>query len=150
MSHAHESNLLAGQVNASQSLPQGSSVPRRFVILHHTIGESEHWDLMVEQEETLATWRLAANPLAGRFPIAAERIGDHRKAYLEYEGPLSGDRGEVRRVDAGYLSVLRAGLEHFTACLKGDVLDGVMLMTHSGGEKWTLGFEATPRGIQNK
>jgi hypothetical protein len=33
--------------------------------------------------------------------IRAEELGDHRLAYLEYEGPLSGDRGRVRRYDAG-------------------------------------------------
>lgn len=31
----------------------------------------------------------------------AERIADHRRIYLEYEGPLSGGRGEVSRVARG-------------------------------------------------
>lgn len=26
---------------------------------------------------------------------------EHRRLYLDYEGPISGDRGSVRRVDAG-------------------------------------------------
>ena len=31
----------------------------------------------------------------------ATRLPDHRLAYLEYEGPVSGNRGVVRRIDSG-------------------------------------------------
>lgn len=30
-----------------------------------------------------------------------EEAADHRREYLTYEGPISGDRGHVRRVAAG-------------------------------------------------
>lgn len=77
-------------------------MPDRFVILHHRQEGSEHWDLMLERGEVLWTWRLDRDPLDPRnYPIPAERIGDHRKAYLTYEGPISGGRGTVRRVDQG-------------------------------------------------
>jgi hypothetical protein len=33
--------------------------------------------------------------------VAAVRIADHRPAYLTYEGPISGDRGTVRRLASG-------------------------------------------------
>jgi hypothetical protein len=48
----------------------------------------------------LATWRSAVWPLA---EIQTELISlpDHRRGYLDYEGPVSGDRGTVRRVQAG-------------------------------------------------
>lgn len=72
----------------------------RFVILEHD-HPSLHWDLMLETGAVLWTWRLAAPPRQAGERIAAERIGDHRKAYLEYEGPVSGGRGTVRRWDAG-------------------------------------------------
>lgn len=35
---------------------------------------------------------------------------DHRKAYLTYEGPVSGERGRVRRVAEGEVEVLARGL----------------------------------------
>jgi hypothetical protein len=77
-------------------------MPSRFVILHHRVKGGEHWDLMLEHGEKLATWQLSREPAAPTdLPMAAQRIGDHRKAYLNYEGPISGDRGHVRRVDAG-------------------------------------------------
>jgi hypothetical protein len=79
----------------------------RFVILHHCERSGEHWDLMIEQGEALATWRLARLPKRGDLqPIPADRIADHRKAYLTYEGPLTRDRGTVTRVEEGTCEVL--------------------------------------------
>ena len=78
----------------------------RFVILHHRLAESEHWDLMLEEGEVLLTWQLLAEPVdASRLPIPAKPLGDHRKAYLTFEGPVSGDRGHVTRVDEGNVAI---------------------------------------------
>jgi hypothetical protein len=79
-----------------------------FVLLEHTLPDGIHWDLMVELpgRPLLATWRLAENPLTWRAGVPAERIGDHRQAYLDYEGPVSDGRGEVRRLDRGPCDVL--------------------------------------------
>ncbi len=79
----------------------------RFVILHHTGYGDEHWDLMLEAGESLWTWQLAADPTSGLAkPISARRIGHHRKLYLDYEGPVSGGRGHVRRVDRGTFDLI--------------------------------------------
>lgn len=71
----------------------------RYVILEHD-WPSRHFDLMLEAGAVLRTWRLAAFPEDG-VPVAAEPIGDHRLEYLNYDGPVSGGRGAVRRVKAG-------------------------------------------------
>ena len=71
----------------------------RFVLLEHDHPHL-HWDLMLEAGAVLRTWRLAGVPRPGT-PVAALASFDHRLAYLDYEGPVSGDRGRVRRVDAG-------------------------------------------------
>jgi hypothetical protein len=57
---------------------------------------------MLEADGVLATWRVGAAP-ADVPPegAPAERIGDHRLAYLSHEGEISGARGTVRRVEAG-------------------------------------------------
>lgn len=34
-------------------------------------------------------------------------LAEHRRAYLEYEGPVSGNRGAVRRVAGGSYKVLQ-------------------------------------------
>jgi len=74
----------------------------RFVILEHDHPHL-HWDLMLEQEGVLRTWRLAAPP--GQPQTAAEPLVDHRLDYLGYEGPVSGNRGTVRRWDEGSYDV---------------------------------------------
>jgi hypothetical protein len=71
----------------------------RYVILEHDHPHL-HWDFMLEAGEVLRTWRLAAPPAAGGT-VPAEPSFDHRQAYLDYEGPVGGGRGRVRRWDAG-------------------------------------------------
>jgi hypothetical protein len=71
----------------------------RFVILEHD-HPHQHWDLMLEAGEVLRTWRLSALPCPGPS-FAVEPSFDHRRAYLEYEGPISGDRGCVIRRESG-------------------------------------------------
>jgi hypothetical protein len=75
----------------------------RFVILAHTVNSATHYDLMLEVEglELLRTYQLAQWPLAVGESCACTQIGDHRRAYLEYEGEISGGRGVVRRVASG-------------------------------------------------
>lgn len=80
----------------------------RFAILDHDWPEP-HADLLLENEATLLTWRLppiaveAAElrtvPFTGA--VLTTRLPDHRRLYLEYEGPVSGNRGRVLRVDEG-------------------------------------------------
>jgi DNA polymerase Ligase (LigD) len=71
----------------------------RFVIVEHD-WPHQHWDLMLEAGGVLRTWRLAA-PLSVGVEVAALAIGDHRLQYLDYEGPVSGNRGSVVRWDSG-------------------------------------------------
>lgn len=72
----------------------------RFVLLAHD-HPVLHWDFMLEHGDTLLTWRLSRIPAADGNPVPAEPLPDHRTVYLDYEGPVSGNRGTVRRVDAG-------------------------------------------------
>ncbi len=80
----------------------------RFVILRHELPGPErggvHWDFMLEQGTVLRTWALALEPNSAT-QIAADALVDHRLAYLDYEGPISGDRGQVTQWDIGELRV---------------------------------------------
>ena len=88
---------------------------------------------MLEQGEVLLTWQLLRDPTdpAG-YPIPARRIGDHRKAYLTYEGPLTGDRGTVRRVEAGTVTFLQVGSDRWEFMLHGRLLSGSFQLTLHG------------------
>ncbi len=83
-----------------------AETPLRFVVLHHVFsggaqnGRADHFDLMLEQESRLATWAIDKLPELGET-VSAIRLPDHRKKYLDYEGPISGDRGSVKRMMAG-------------------------------------------------
>ncbi len=113
-------------------------MPSRFVILHHRVAGGEHWDLMLEHGDTLATWQLSRQPTTpAELPIAANRIGDHRRAYLDYEGPISGDRGEVRRVDAGTVEWLEFSDEVCSFRLCGNRLCGKFTIVLQGAV-WKL------------
>ena len=78
----------------------------KFVVLFHKMpAESErndHWDLMLQDDERLLTWELSEYPAAGST-LDATRLPDHRLKYLEYQGPISGNRGEVIQVLKGRL-----------------------------------------------
>ena len=55
---------------------------------------------MFECGDALRTWRLLKEPRPDSS-MPAEPLGDHRTAYLDYEGPVSGDRGIVSRFEQG-------------------------------------------------
>lgn len=85
---------------------ESSGQPKRFVILRHYFPDGgngefpDHFDLMLEQEAKLATWQLEALPKPDES-VSAKKLPDHRALYLDYEGPISGDRGSVEQVMAG-------------------------------------------------
>jgi hypothetical protein len=75
----------------------------RYAILTHD-HPFPHWDFLLEWGDACRTWRLLAEPAPGH-PIPAEPLPDHRLHYLDYEGPVSGNRGVVAQWDAGIYDV---------------------------------------------
>ena len=71
----------------------------RFALLVHD-RPVLHWDLLLEQGDSCRTWRLRNSPDT-EGDISVEPISNHRLVYLDYEGPLTGDRGTVSQWDAG-------------------------------------------------
>ena len=107
----------------------------RFVILEHDHPRL-HWDLMLEHEGALRTWRLASAPTRPGDVIDAEALGDHRLAYLDYEGAVSGERGTVTRWDGGdYEGAPVAGGMELT--LRGERVRGHAKLTEDSG-RWTF------------
>ena len=105
----------------------------RFVVLEHD-WQGVHWDLMLEDGSALQTWALAQPPSVSG-PIAARRLSDHRLAYLDYEGPVSGDRGHVVRWDAGTFRFLLQETDRITIALDGDRLRGDYCLVREE-ERW--------------
>lgn len=112
---------------------------RRFVVLEHT-WDGVHWDVMIESGGTLATWAVAS-PLVAGHEQPARRLADHRPVYLDYEGPISGDRGSVRRVDRGEFVGLAWTDEEVRGLLRGDQIRGELRIWRSfdgGSPGWRL------------
>lgn len=101
----------------------------RFVILHHEVHGGEHWDLMLERNGVLLTWQLDHEPpTPSDLPMQATRLNDHRLAYLDYEGPVSRDRGHVRRVDAGTVTFEELTDSRVVFTLDGNRLSGTFTL----------------------
>ena len=73
----------------------------RYVVLLHDGIAKPHFDLMFESSPGSALVTLRCDEWPVRDPGRMERIGDHRREYLDYEGQVSGGRGFVRRVASG-------------------------------------------------
>ena len=119
-----------------------------FALLEHKTPDGNvHWDFLLEVagQERLATWRLADNPLTASGDIAAEKLPDHRRIYLEYEGPLTQNRGKVRRLDRGNAEVHAFTDENALAELAGEKLRGQATLRTSDSGMWTFIFNPTSR-----
>ncbi|MEM7228079.1 MAG: hypothetical protein AAF432_04610 [Planctomycetota bacterium] len=81
------------------------------VQLRHTLPDGTwhiDWMLAMDMNDSpLRTFRLPAplHVMPADTSMALESLPDHRRAYLEYEGPISGDRGEVKRIATGVWAV---------------------------------------------
>jgi hypothetical protein len=111
----------------------------RFVVLEHD-HPFRHWDLMLEAGEALRTWRLAAPPGPG-VVTEATPLGDHRRLYLDYEGPVSGDRGRVSRWDQGTFGWECDEGGRVVVRLDGDRLRGVLRLGRGPDGTWRAAFE---------
>lgn len=115
----------------------------QFVVLRHVRAKDVHWDLCLEVGEVLATWQILAEPerlMSSGDALAARKIGDHRRIYLDYEGPISGGRGEVVRFDRGTWEHLEAGIGRRRFRLEGQRLKGEFVLERlsAEGDAWRI------------
>ncbi len=116
----------------------------RYVLLHHGCPASyrsgPHWDLMLERDGVLRTWSLPENPwpASEAITLSVERLADHRILYLDYEGPLSGDRGDVERVAAGEFEWGMCEEERAVVRILSGPLAGELELVRTVGEWWLL------------
>jgi DNA polymerase Ligase (LigD) len=119
----------------------------RFVILLHetppAYPRKTHFDLMLEHGDALWTWALDRLPEAGQS-VPAERLLDHRLAYLDYEGEVAGSRGQVCRIDAGDFDVVAESESRLVVALRGDKLRGTLTLerTESEPHRWRISLAA--------
>lgn len=113
----------------------------RFVVLRHESPRGQHWDFMLETGTSLATWALPEPPDAA-VAMLVEALPDHRLAYLDYEGPISGGRGSVARWDRGtYVLQARSDTE-LVVTLDGAKLAGTATLERLPDEpnRWRFSY----------
>lgn len=103
----------------------------RFAILHHitpaNAEKPDHYDLLLEDGDVLKTFTLWSFPSVG-VPMTAIADFDHRMIYLDYEGPISDNRGEVTRADEGTFSWIIRQEDMITVHLAGQQLQGRLIL----------------------
>ena len=115
----------------------------RFVVVEHDSPRGLHWDLMLEEGGVLLTWALSEPPQAART-IPAEALSDHRLAYLDHEGPVSGGRGSVTRWDQGTYELEHRSDDELAVVLAGRRLAGraTLLRLGAGRLQWQFRLAA--------
>jgi hypothetical protein len=113
----------------------------RYVVLRHEGVEEPHYDLMFETSpgSALVTWRSPRWPIEVDTPLV--RLKEHRREYLDYEGPVSGGRGEVRRIVGGYYRIERrdAGDTKWLLTFRDTMGFSQLEFRRDGGDQWVGG-----------
>lgn len=112
----------------------------RFVVQEHTIVEGVHWDLMLEQDGVLITFRLEQEPAEVlTHEVRAVKIFDHPLRFLAYEGPVQKGTGKVRIVDSGVYSFRDRSGDFWALTMSGTVLNGDFTLMWTEGDAWRFG-----------
>ena len=115
----------------------------RFVILQHETppgyDRPTHFDLMFENDGVLWTWALTDLPTS-KQATPADRLADHRPMYLDFEGPLTGNRGTVRRVDQGEFDWIEHTPGRYQIRIRGTQLHGLLMIEQDSSnlQRWRI------------
>ncbi len=118
----------------------------RFAILEHD-WPGTHLDFLLECDGVLKAWRFPSDTIPS-IPTAATSNVDHRSHYLDYEGPVPGDRGSVTRRDGGELEWLECRPEAMRFRLGGTIWHGEFELIRIDETTWQL--TARNRGSSRK
>ena len=80
---------------------------------------------MLEETESLLTWRVTALPDDSNKTINGIKIFDHDKKFLSYEGPVNKGLGQVEIEDSGEYEILEKQESCWKVKLVGKKFSGV-------------------------
>lgn len=122
----------------------------RFALLRHDVpadfGRPSHWDLLLERGESCWTWAMEQLPgllsgQEGATCVDARRLVDHRLHYLDHEGPVGGDRGEVRRFLSGECRWIGTGDARVHVQLESSVICVNTVIEWQIEDRWKLSVQ---------
>lgn len=110
----------------------------------------DHYDWLFESSGTLATWATRDRlPTHTDGEVAGLRLPDHRTMYLDFEGPVSGNRGSVRRVELGFFEVIRSSSDRYQLRTRGTregILNIYLTWFGDGSSFWRISFSRNTAG----
>ena len=111
----------------------------KFVIQKHTKqNQPTHWDLMLQVNDTLQTYRLELPPEKLEQKNPALKISDHQLKFLTYEGPVNKGTGSIQIADHGTYELLKKNDESKKIQFNGNTLKGIFILTHIEANDWEL------------
>jgi len=112
---------------------------KRFVIQEHSTDDDTHWDLMLETENTLQTFRLDTSPRQiPQSPAHAQKIHDHPIKFLAYQGPVQNGKANVKIVDSGTYNIKHQTKQKIELHLTGKILNGKFTLMLFPEDRWTF------------
>ena len=113
---------------------------KKFVVQRHQKeSEPAHWDLMLEREGILETYRLASPPEKwGKEAIEAVKIFDHPLKFLSYEGIVNKGKGRVDIADCGTYRLIEKNETQKRILFAGKVLRGEFQLCLIKEDRWKL------------
>lgn len=117
------------------SIPQKSC----YVVLKHTTPDGIHWDFMLETRDNLKTWRITTPPQKLQSTVTnAEKIFDHPKKFLTYEGSVNNGTGNVVTVDKGTYSIVNENENELNIQIVATILNGIYTLTKITEKNWKI------------
>ena len=113
---------------------------RKFVVQkHHRESEPTHWDLMLERDGILETYRLAEPPEKWRKrAIEAVKIFDHPLKFLSYEGSVNEGKGRVEIADCGTYRLIKKDENQQQVSFSGKILKREFRLCLIKEDTWEL------------
>jgi hypothetical protein len=126
-------------------------MPRAVLIRHELPDGSFHYDWMIQRpggpDRPLMAFRVGDRIDGGVAPeFLAQRLADHRPAYLDYEGAVPGDRGRVLRLAAGTMAIIAETPERVVVEGRLGSASGRFEGSPVDGTAWRFRF--TPEGAE--
>jgi hypothetical protein len=123
-------------LSAAQASHSPGPTPHRFVVLWHNGIDAPHYDLMFETSpgSALATWRSPVWPINSSTTIT--NLRDHRAAFLNFQGALSGDRGTVTQIATGNCRILFQENSRWTILLDEGASQQTLTLQHDMDDRW--------------
>lgn len=114
------------------------------LLLHLGHGRPHYdWLLAFDDAGPLVTFRVGQPATdwldAGRLELT--RLADHRRTYLTYQGPVSGDRGMVSRVDEGTHQPQVFAMDHILTTVTWRQVTLWTDLTQVTDDRWSMTIE---------